>query len=85
MFLALLSPGQSDVVCQYVVFAVVTVFMAIASHASLSSNIGMGPPATSPKLIRSCLRNTTSWVDVDRAMYSDSVVERATKGWSLLA
>ncbi len=44
----------------------------------------MGPSSFSPRLMRSCLRKTTSCDDADSAMYFDSTVESATNVWSSL-
>ncbi len=52
----------------------------IALHPSLSSNMGVGPPATSLKLVSSCLRKTASQADAAKAMYSASGIESATDG-----
>ena len=61
------------------VFTTVMVLVASASYHALSSNIGVGPPANSPRLRRSCLRNTTSCADAESAMYFASVVGSANE------
>ena len=48
---------------------IVMVLVASASHPALSSNIGVGPPATSPKLRRSCLRNHWNRIVTNNALY----------------
>ena len=67
------------------VLALVMSLVASASHPSLSSYVGVEIFKSSPRLVSSCRRKTTSCDDAGSAMYSASAVESATELWSLLA